>query len=181
MTALDAIAVSLRESSRVQASPRSRRTAGLLAEMLAEHDTGGDRLRIGLDVCDVGWFRDRLRSPSTARFLANTFTADELAYCENRAERLAVRWAAKEAVAKAIGCGFRDGLRPAYIEIWRHPEGRPQVRSGKAAAWPRHAHTWTWLLSLSHDADIAAAIAIGLRPSPDLPETEHDQAPGYPS
>jgi hypothetical protein len=53
-----------------------------------------------------------------------------------RPERLAARWAAKEAVAKAIGTGFR-GLRPRQIEIVHHPWGEPTVDQLSATdPWP---------------------------------------------
>lgn len=76
------------------------------------------------------------------------------------ANQLAGRWAAKEAVAKALGTGWQ-GLRYTDIEVRRQPSGQPQVYlyGGAAIAtaqWGDHY----WQVSLSHDGDYAIATAI---------------------
>lgn len=73
---------------------------------------------------------------------------------------LAGRWAAKEAVAKALGTGFA-GVRYTDIEIRRHISGAPSVclygaAAAKASAWGE-CH---WQLSLSHDRDYCVATAL---------------------
>ncbi|MBD2094345.1 holo-ACP synthase [Trichocoleus sp. FACHB-591] len=76
------------------------------------------------------------------------------------ASRLAGRWAAKEAVAKALGTGWR-GLRYTDIEVQRQPSGQPKVCLYGAAAIA--VSTWGdyhWQVSLSHDGDYAIATAI---------------------
>ncbi len=73
---------------------------------------------------------------------------------------LAGRWAAKEAVAKALGTGFQ-GVRPTDIEIQRQSSGAPQVYLYRAAA--QKTQTWgdcQWQLSISHDRDYCLATAI---------------------
>ncbi|MEG4022255.1 MULTISPECIES: holo-ACP synthase [unclassified Microcoleus] len=76
--------------------------------------------------------------------------------------QLAGRWAAKEAVVKALGTGWR-GIRYADVEIRRSANGAPNVQlHGTAAA---HASVWgncQWQLSLSHDGDYCTATAIAL-------------------
>lgn len=121
------------------------------------------QLRVGADVCDVAKLRHQLSTIAADRFLATAFTADELAYCDGRAERLAARWAAKEAVAKAVGSGFR-ALRPAQIEIARLPTGAPYIRQSGNLPWPDGAHDWDWSVSLAHESDIAIAVAVAVVP-----------------
>ena len=80
------------------------------------------------------------------------------------AQKLAGRWAAKEAIAKALGTGWR-GIRYTDIEIRRQPSGQPKVYLYGAAAIT--AATWGeyhWQLSLSHDGDYVIATAIAFCP-----------------
>jgi holo-[acyl-carrier protein] synthase len=120
-------------------------------------------LRVGADVTSVAWFSRLLTRRAGQAMTRRAFTPAEQEYCAGRPERYAVRWAAKEAVAKAVGTGFR-GLRPADIEIGRLPDGRPVVTAADGAAWPDGAHTWPWALSLCHENDAALAIAIATPP-----------------
>lgn len=118
-------------------------------------------VRIGCDVCNVAKLGHQLSSPAAERFLAANFTTDELTYCADRVERVAARWAAKEAVAKAIGSGFRK-LRPSDIEVARDASGAPYVRSVNGRPWPNEAHRWRWSISLAHEGDVAIAVAIAV-------------------
>jgi holo-[acyl-carrier protein] synthase len=85
---------------------------------------------IGVDVVDVD--RMRFALERTPRIRQRLFTADEIAYCEKFrfAERhYAGRWAAKEAVTKALGCGL---IQWNGVEVVRRPRRAPFVRiSGK--------------------------------------------------
>ena len=118
---------------------------------------------IGIDIVDVPRFRALLaRRPSIAERL---FTPAERAYAESRAdpaERLAARFAAKEAVMKALGAGFGDvGFRD--MEVVRASGGKPGVRlSGRAADRARRAGVTGWHLSLSHTATSAVAVAVAV-------------------
>ncbi len=91
------------------------------------------------------------------RFTDRVFTPAELACCAGRAESLAARWAAKEAVAKALGTGigtvaFRE------IEVVQDAVGRPTVvLHGRAAALATERGLTQWALSLAHDAGLALA------------------------
>lgn len=118
---------------------------------------------IGIDIVDVPRFRALLaRRPSVVERL---FTPAERAYAETRAdptERLAVRFAAKEAVMKALGAGFGD-VAFRDMEVVRAPGGRPGVRlGGRAAARARRAGVSGWHLSLSHSATTAVAVAVAV-------------------
>lgn len=137
--------------------------AGVLAALSLNH--GSTRFaRVGIDVVSVAWFARQLAShpAGAAPIELSSFTSAERTYCAGRPERYAARWAAKEAVAKAIGTGFRGGLRPANIEIHHHPEGQPVVSPADGSTWPEAAHRWRWSLSLCHEEDAAIAIAVAL-------------------
>jgi holo-[acyl-carrier protein] synthase len=74
--------------------------------------------------------------------------------------RLAGRWAAKEAVVKALGTGWR-GIRYIDVEIQRQTNGEPHVcLYGSACASANHWGSCQWQLSLSHDGDYAIATAL---------------------
>src|SRR6266576_2579224 len=70
------------------------------------------------------------------RFSGRVYTPEEITYCEkfkNRAERYAARFAAKEAAFKALGTGWREGVRWLDVEVTHQPSGKPElVLHGKA-------------------------------------------------
>ncbi|GBR08683.1 holo-ACP synthase [Asaia siamensis] len=93
---------------------------------------------IGTDLCDMRRIARALER-SGDRFLERSFTPAEIAYAntrkgDGRLGILAKRWAAKEACAKALGTGFRDGLHFTDIEVRNDPLGKPLLHlTGKAA------------------------------------------------
>src|SRR6516165_3814937 len=90
----------------------------------------------GIDITEVERVRQTIERFGR-RFIERVFTADEILYCEskaNKAERYAARFAAKEAGMKAIGTGWSHGVRWQDIEVRRMPGGRPTiVLHGRAA------------------------------------------------
>ncbi|HLW51222.1 MAG TPA: holo-ACP synthase [Candidatus Angelobacter sp.] len=117
----------------------------------------------GVDITEVARIRaavDRFGD----RFLHRVFTPEEVRYCMakvNAAERLAARFAAKEAGMKAIGTGLRHGVTWHDLEVVRHPGQRPQLRlSGKAAEFAKSLGCKHTHLSLSHTAEQAIAHVI---------------------
>jgi len=116
---------------------------------------------IGTDLVELDRFRIALtRTPG---IVARLFTDDERAYAELRndpTERFAARFAAKEAVLKAMGagigeCAFRE------IEVVRAESGAPSVRlHGKAASLAADRGVGEWRLTLTHTASLAQAIAV---------------------
>jgi holo-[acyl-carrier protein] synthase len=114
---------------------------------------------LGVDIVEV----DRIRR-AVARwgdpFLYRVFTPGELARggaSSNAAERLAGRFAAKEAVMKALGLGWR-GVGWQEIEITTDPSGRPGVRlSGRAAEVADRLGVRAWQLAISHTRLLAIA------------------------
>ena len=85
----------------------------------------------------------------------------------NRVRHIAGRFAAKEAVLKALGTGFGDGVAFIDVEIGHSPSGAPTVRlSGGAASVAKSLGIQKWLLSISHSESfaVASALATGLTP-----------------
>ncbi len=119
----------------------------------------------GIDLVEVARIAKML-ADHPERFRDRVFTPDEIAYCESSrkraAEHFAARFAAKEAVLKALGTGWRDGIAWTDIEIRRDPAGVPSVHlAGEAAAAATAAGITRWLVSLTHTADLAQASVIG--------------------
>lgn len=117
----------------------------------------------GVDIIEVARIKaaiDRFGQ----RFLKRVFTPAEIRYCIsklNAAERLAARFAAKEAGMKAIGTGLRHGVTWQDVEVVRVPGGRPRLRfSGKAAEFAAALGCKNPHLSLSHTAEQAIAHVI---------------------
>ncbi len=98
------------------------------------------------------------------RFLERVFTEAEIRYCEskqNKAERYAARFAAKEAALKAIGTGWRRGVAWREVEVGHEPGGRPTIRfSGRAAQFAARLGMKRAALSLSHTKEHAVAQVI---------------------
>ena len=97
------------------------------------------------------------------RFLRRCFTPGEVEICMARprpAWALAMRFAAKEAFAKAAGLGMR-GLGWREIEVIHDPRGKPALRlHGRALAWAERNHIAGSHVSLSDDGDYAAAVVV---------------------
>ena len=117
----------------------------------------------GVDITEV----DRIEAAVKRfgdRFLKRVFTPAEVRYClgkPNAAERLAARFAAKEAGMKAIGTGLRGGVTWQDVEVLRLPGQRPVLKfSGKAAEFAARLGCKRTHLSLSHTADQAIAHVI---------------------
>ena len=91
---------------------------------------------LGLDIAEIdriGAAIERHGEP----FLKRLYTPAEVAYCEshkNRFERYAARFAAKEAAMKALGTGWRYGVRWRDIEVTREPTGKPTLNSARSRA-----------------------------------------------
>jgi len=121
----------------------------------------GDVVGVGVDLCDVERMRRTLERTPT--FGGRVFTDDERAYCERRrhpAERYAARFAAKEAVLKAMGVGV--GSCPLRsIEVVNASTGAPSVRlHGEAAELARERGITAWHLSMTHTSSLAQATAV---------------------
>ena len=90
------------------------------------------------------------------------WSSAEQAYCGESAARYAVRWAAKEAVMKALGRGIGE-VDPLDIEVVAVEGQRPALRlSGSASAFAEQAGV-ALTLSMSHEADLATALVVATR------------------
>ena len=90
----------------------------------------------GADLCDIRRIADALERHG-ARFPQRLFTAAEQQYCNAKAARAACyakRFAAKEACAKALGTGFREGVFFRDLGVVNLPSGRPTMRLTNGAA-----------------------------------------------
>ncbi len=128
---------------------------------------------LGVDIVEIDRMRAALeRHP---RMRERIFSAEERAYCDKRNKpeiHYAMRFAAKEAVLKALGTGFSDGIRFTDVEVLRDDRGRPAPRlSGRAQAVADAAGVVEMHLSLSftHSNAVASAVAItdDMRPRKD--------------
>lgn len=119
---------------------------------------------VGVDVVDVARFTRVLqRRP---RLIARLFTQRERDDAAERPERLAARFAAKEAVLKALGSGLGDASFLS-IEVRRQASGAPEVVLHDRAITLARARGITELhLSLSHTATTATAFVIGSSDAP---------------
>ncbi|MEO0512593.1 MAG: holo-ACP synthase [Planctomycetota bacterium] len=118
----------------------------------------------GVDITEVARIRDMVTKHGD-RFLSRVFTAAERAYAQDSAkrstERLAVRFAAKEAALKALGTGWSSGIAWTDIEVVSMPSGQPTLRvTGRAAAIAADSGIASWLVSLSHTESHAVASVI---------------------
>jgi holo-[acyl-carrier protein] synthase len=99
------------------------------------------------------------------RFLRRVYTPAEIARCRGRVPELAVRFAAKEAISKALGVGIwgRAGIGWQDAEILSDPLGKPYVRlHGRAAMRAAELALNHWAVSLSHSNDNAIAMVTAI-------------------
>ncbi|RME66009.1 MAG: holo-[acyl-carrier-protein] synthase [Caldilineae bacterium] len=121
-------------------------------------------LRTGVDAIEIERVQAAIQRHGP-RFLERVFTSRELELCRGRVESLAARFAAKEAVSKALGTGvWRAGVCWDDIEILREEEsGAPLLYLHGAARERAHAlGLETWSVSLSHTRTQALAFVVGL-------------------
>jgi holo-[acyl-carrier protein] synthase len=118
---------------------------------------------IGIDVAEVDRIREAIERHGR-RFIERIYTPSEIAYVErkaNRFERYAARFAAKEAGMKAIGTGWRRGVRWQDFEVTNLPSGRPTLHlHGEAAKVAEHLGVRNIALSITHTAAEGVAIVI---------------------
>ncbi len=116
-------------------------------------------LSVGVDIVEI----DRIAHAVErwgARFLGHVYTPDEVAFCRGYAPALAARFAAKEAVSKALGTGL-SGIAWREMEIYADPRGKPHVRlHGRAAARAQALGLAEFALSLSHAREYAVAMVV---------------------
>ncbi len=127
-------------------------------------------LMTGVDILHVPRLAGALERHGQ-RFIQRVFTPGEIAYCQGRAAALAARFAAKEAVAKALGVGMRvisaQGIEWQDVEVINGTLGRPDLRlTGRAAELSQQLQLAHWSLSISHEQEYVVAFVVALRVLP---------------
>lgn len=127
---------------------------------------------VGVDMLEIARMERVLaRRP---RFAEKVFTEEERTYCDRTArpaEHYAARWAAREAVVKALGTGFSDGVGLRDVSVGRDESGRPRaILAGRVSELVAERGIREVALSISHTHDVAVANAIlvtdDVRPAP---------------
>jgi holo-[acyl-carrier protein] synthase len=120
-------------------------------------------LGLGIDISEVSRIEAAIGRHGRA-FLERVFTPAEIEYCEryrNRFERYAGRFAAKEAGMKALGTGWRGGIRWVDFEVTRLPSGQPTLAlHGKARELAARKGVERIALSITHSGNTALAEVI---------------------
>ena len=117
----------------------------------------------GIDIAEVDRIAAAIRRHGD-HFLQRLFTPAEIAYCEkhrDKFQRYAARFAAKEAAMKALGTGWRKGVRWLDIEVTRLPSGQPSLRlAGQARQFADALGVKNIALSITHSGNSALAQVI---------------------
>lgn len=107
----------------------------------------------GVDIAETSRIEQIIESHGE-RFSKRIYTPAEIEYCErfkNKAERYAARFAAKEAAFKALGTGWREGIRWLDVEVTHLPSGKPElVLTGRALEIARQLGVTRASVSISH-------------------------------
>ena len=118
----------------------------------------------GIDAVEVLRISEMLKEHGE-RFLDRCFTERERSYADNAAglrdQRLAARFACKEAVMKALGTGWTKGVAWVDIEVTRDVSGQPRLSlSGRCAELAKDMNIANWHVSLTHTQSLAVASVI---------------------
>lgn len=120
----------------------------------------------GIDVIDLIEFEKLLTAPGD-HLLTRCFTDDEVTYAgdgPHRVQRLAARFAAKEAVLKSLATGWVSGISWKDIEVKREDSGAPWIQvTGEVARLAKSKSVGKFLVSLSHSRGLAMASVIAVR------------------
>ena len=129
-----------------------------------EHSYTEDSVGLGIDIVEIERMKAILeRQP---HFAERVFSEDERAYCDKMASpatHYALRFAAKEAVVKALGTGFTDGIGVRDIEVERAANGKPSVKlMGRALqiADEQGIRNLSLSMSYTHTDAVACAMAV---------------------
>ncbi|MGA2624601.1 MAG: holo-ACP synthase [Bacteroidota bacterium] len=115
---------------------------------------------IGVDLVEVGRIRDTIETWG-GRFLEKIFTEAEIRYCTSKKssyQHFAARFAAKEAVAKALAIGWSGGFRWKDVEVVNDESGKPSiVLTGHVKNLMSRSRIF---LSISHTRELVVAFAV---------------------
>jgi holo-[acyl-carrier protein] synthase len=121
-------------------------------------------LSTGVDIIELDRIRQAVERHGQ-RFLARIFTPQEIARYHHRLPELAARFAAKEAVSKALGVGLNHisthGIGWHEVEVLPDALGKPVVHlSGRAQELAQAQGLVEWAISLSHGREYAVALVV---------------------
>jgi holo-[acyl-carrier protein] synthase len=124
-------------------------------------DAPGAAVRSGIDRVELTEFERILKAGGTG-FLGSVYTDAELACCRGRTERLAARFAAKEAATKMLGTGIRH-LSLGEIEVVTSRDGQPCLElHGRARSQAERLGVSSLSVSLTHTSVAAEAIVVAI-------------------
>lgn len=119
-------------------------------------------LGVGTDIMDVARVRDAMQKDPG--FCGEIFTPHEIAYCESKSkkyEHYTARFAAKEAFLKALGTGWKFGIKFIHIEVINNELGQPAIiLKEKAKDFATEMGISKILVSLAHIKDFATAMVV---------------------
>jgi holo-[acyl-carrier protein] synthase len=131
-------------------------------------------ISVGLDLVAVEAVRESLAASHAERYLSRVYTEAEVRDCQTAdgvdPERLAARFAAKEATLKVLSAGD-EGVPMDTIEVRREPTGRAYLAlHGHAAELASRAGISDFSLSLTHEGGFAAAVVVAEAPEGSPPD-----------
>ncbi|MFP3904520.1 MAG: holo-ACP synthase [Armatimonadota bacterium] len=138
---------------------------------------------VGIDLCDIERMGEMIERHGP-RFIDRCFTEGEQVECGDglpMAKRYAARFAAKEAVMKAFGLGWTNGMRFIDIEVKHNDLGKPElIFHNYAAQYAAKLQVVNAQLSLTHEKNMAAAFVVleSAEPYPDKLQQSDATAPG---
>ncbi|MBN2005566.1 MAG: holo-ACP synthase [Anaerolineae bacterium] len=124
-------------------------------------------LSVGVDMVKIARIK-RAVARFGDHFLERVYTPQEILYSRKKVSELAARFAAKEAVSKALGVGMRvlspRGIQWHEVETLNEATGKPYVvLHGFAQQLAEAQHLSDWAISLSHDGGLAIAFVVAVR------------------
>lgn len=133
--------------------------AGLPAPL---HPPQGVNVAVGIDIIEVGRVR-KVFEKHGERFLSRVFTSNEVRQCRGKVSRLAGRFAAKEAISKALGTGLH-GVAWREMEVVQLRSGRPTVTlHGNAKRRAELLGISAFDVSIADLAEFSIAIAVAVQ------------------
>lgn len=119
---------------------------------------------LGVDIVDIAKMREII--DRTPNFVEHTFSEEEIKYCKSSSrfvEHFATHFAAKEAVLKALGRGFDEGINPKDIEVKHNEKGKPYIQIyGRVLELAKELAIKDFPISLSFTNTEAVGFAIAL-------------------
>lgn len=123
-------------------------------------------LGLGTDIIEIARIGQMIEQHGEI-FLTRVFTEEEVRYCQKRkqaAQHFAGRWAAKEAVMKALGTGFVRGVGWQDIEVCVEQTGKPTIRmQGGAGDYAQSLGIDQIMITISHCRSYATATAVAIK------------------